>query len=275
MEREIAPGEIVIVSGGKAVSLNGLEGGRGDVGEVGDDHLWPDAEQCGAFCIFEYVYLGRPDSVMLGRNLDMTRRRMGHILAQEKPVRADVVVPVPNTGLPAAIGFSEASRIPLSMGLIKNQYIQRTFIEPDQRMRDMGVKMKLSPIPDLVAGKRVVLVDDSIVRGTTTGHLVGIVREAGAREVHLRICSPPIGYPCYYGVDTAIQKQLVAYRMKVAEIREMVGAESLGYLSIKGLVKAIDLPRNRLCLACLNGKYPIGLPPEVRIHKAMFEGSEG
>lgn len=266
MEREIEPGEILIARNGEVRSLRGqrAEGRRQEAGGRGQG-------AGSAFCIFEYVYLGRPDSVMLGRNLDMTRRRMGHLLSQEKPVMGDVVVPVPNTGIPAAIGYSEASRIPLSMGLIKNQYIQRTFIQPDQRMRDMGVRMKLSAIPDLLAGRRVILVDDSIVRGTTTGHLVRMVRESGAREVHLRICSPPIGYPCYYGVDTAIQEDLIAYRMKVPEIKEAVGADSLGYLSIKGLVRAIDLPRSQLCLACLNGKYPIGVPREVKIRRAKFE----
>ena len=274
VEREIEPGEIVVIRKGEVRSMTGLEGRKGGkctefAASLKPAEEWPTPDS--AFCIFEYVYLGRPDSVMLGRNLDVTRRRMGNILAQERPVAGDVVVPVPNTGTPGALGFAEASHIPLSTGLIKNQYIQRTFIEPDQRMREMGVRMKLSPIPDLLAGRRVVLVDDSIVRGTTTGHLVRMVRDAGAREVHLRICSPPIGYPCYYGVDTAIQEELIAYRMKVPEIREAVGADSLGYLSISGLVKAIDLPRNRLCLACLNGKYPIGLPSEVRIRRAMFE----
>jgi len=270
--REIEPGEIVLVRHGRVTSLKCQDGSA--VAQPFSESPSPGAsDQAGAtaFCIFEYVYLGRPDSVMLGRNVDMTRRRMGNLLAQEKPVKADMVVPVPNTGFSAAIGFSEASRIPLSMGLIKNQYIQRTFIQPDQRMRDMGVRMKLSPVPDMLAGKSVVLVDDSIVRGTTTGHLVKLVRDAGAREVHLRISSPPIGYPCYYGVDTAVQQDLIAYRMTIGEIRDTFGADSLGYLCIPGLVKAIGLPRNSLCLACLNGKYPVGVPPDVKIRKAMFE----
>jgi amidophosphoribosyltransferase len=200
------------------------------------------------------------------------RRRMGQVLAQEHPVPdAHVVIPVPDTGFPAAIGFSEASRVPFSEGLIKNRYIGRTFIQPDQRMRELGVRMKLSALKENLAGRRVVLVDDSIVRGTTTGQIVKLIRDAGATQVHVRISSPPVRWPCFYGIDMADRKDLIAAKRTPEEIREHIGADSLGYLSMKGIMKAIDMPRDRFCHACFTGDYPIEIPKDLKLTKLSLE----
>ena len=225
-----------------------------------------------ATCLFEFIYFARPDTQMYGKTLHSARRRMGHELAKEHPcTEGQLVVPIPDSAVPAALGFAEASRIPFGEGVIKNRYIQRTFIQPDQRMRELGVRMKFSPLNDLLAGKKVVMVDDSIVRGTTTGKLVKMLYEAGAREVHVRISAPPVKHPCFYGIDMANQNDLIAFRHKVEEIRQTIGAASLGYLSLDGVVKAVGTPKDKFCRACFDGKYPIPVPEEMRNSKLMLE----
>ncbi|MDO8683485.1 MAG: amidophosphoribosyltransferase [Armatimonadota bacterium] len=252
--REVEPGEIVIIS----------EEGIREIQAVPINRR--------AICIFEFIYFARPDSRIYNKSLHESRRRMGHELAKEHPAPgAHIVFPNPDTGTPAAIGYAEASRIPYGQGVIKNHYIHRTFIQPDQRMREMGVRMKLSPLKENLAGKRVVMVDDSIIRGTTTRATVKMLKDAGATEVHVRISSPPYRYPCFFGIDTADQSELIAARFNVEEIRQHIGADSLGYLSLKGLVKAIGLHKESFCCACLDGKYPIEIPREVKINKFVFE----
>lgn len=231
---------------------------------------WAD-EVKPALCLFEFVYLARPDSYLYGRNIHIARRRMGHILAREHPANANIVIPVPDTGTPAAIGYAEASGIPYAEGFIKNRYIHRTFIQPSQRQRDLGVRIKLTPLREVLEGKRVVVVEDSIVRGTTTRSIVGVLREAGAKEVHLRISSPPYRFPCFYGIDTAARSELIAAQLDVDEIRRYVGADSLGYLSLEGLLEAVGIDANRLCRACFDGKYPIPVPEHLRLSKHLLE----
>jgi len=225
-----------------------------------------------SMCMFEFIYIARPDSRIYGQSLHLARRRMGQELAHEHPAQADIVIPVPDTGTPAAIGYAEASHIPYGEGLIKNRYIHRTFIQPDQRLRELGVRMKLNPLRESLAGKRVVVVEDSIVRGTTTRSTMKMLREAGAVEIHLRISSPPYRYPCFYGVDTCERKQLLAARMPdVEEICAHLGADSLGYLSVEGLSRAVNLPKGIFCLACLNGEYPIEIPTDLKVSKFSLE----
>jgi amidophosphoribosyltransferase len=209
-----------------------------------------------AFCMFEYVYFARPDSVMDGRAIYMARLAMGRYLAREHPVEADVVMAVPDSALPGGMGFAEESGLPYVEGLIKNRYIGRTFISPDQKMRDLGVHLKFNPIVENLRGRRVVVVDDSIVRGTTTPRIVALVREAGAREVHVRITSPPIIAPCYLGVDMATRDELIAANLTVPEICAKIGADSLGYLSKEGLLAAVGRERKEMCLGCLTEEYP-------------------
>lgn len=253
-EREVEPGEMIVIDENglterQAIPLEGR-----------------------ALCIFEFVYFARPDSRMYGRSMHEARRRMGHELAREHPAPgAHIVFPLPNTGTPAAIGLAEASRIPYAEGVIKNHYIHRTFIQPDQRMRELGVKMKLTPLRETLAGRRVVMVDDSIVRGTTIGPTIKMIRDAGAVEVHVRVASPPIKHPCFYGIDTANQNELIASRLSVEEIRKYIGADSLGYLSLAGLVRAIGVKKDKLCCACLDGKYPIEVSKEAKLSKFVFE----
>ena len=253
--REVAPGEIVTIDASGMRSRQGLPMERY------------------ATCMFEMIYFARPDSELFGRELHQVRRAMGRELAREHPIlgQADIVIPIPDTGTPAAIGFAEESGIRYGEGVIKNRYIQRTFIQPDQRMRELGVKMKLMPIREALAGKRVVMVDDSIVRGTTTGQIVKMLFEAGASEVHVRITAPPITHPCFYGIDMADQDQLVAAHQSVEQIRELIGATSLGYLSIDGLSRAVGLSRDHFCLACFDGKYPIPVPDHVKMSKFALE----
>jgi amidophosphoribosyltransferase len=224
-----------------------------------------------AHCVFEYIYFARPDTVLRGRNVHQARRRMGRILAREHPADADVVVAVPDSGTSAAMGFAEVAGIPFEVGLIKNRYIGRTFIQPDQASRDFGVRLKLNPNVEAVAGRRVVLVDDSIVRGTTSGRIVGLLRSAGAAAVHVRISSPPIRHACYYGIDTSNRGELVAARIEVEAIRRQIDADSLGYLSEDGLVEAVGLPRQTLCMACLDGRYPTRLPTEAEAGRHALE----
>lgn len=254
--REVEPGEIVVID------EEGLHSHR------------PLGEQPKAFCLFEFVYVARPDSHFFGRSVHMARRRMGHMLAREHPVPADIVIPIPETGIQAAVGYAEASRITYSEGLIKNRYIHRTFIQPDQRMRDIGVRMKFTPIKETLSGRRVVVVDDSIVRATSTRSLVRLIREGGAREVHLRISSPPFTHPCFYGIDTPRQEELVAHSMSVEQIRQMVGADTLGYLSMGGLLQAVDLRKGLFCRACFTGHYPTRIPPDEQARKLVLETAD-
>lgn len=252
--REVEPGEMIVM-------------GRGGMREI---QVIPTIRH--ALCVFEFIYFARPDSVMYDKTLHTCRRRMGHELAREHPCPdAHLVMPMPNTGTPAAIGFAQASRIPFGEGVIKNHYVQRTFIQPDQRMRELGVKMKFAPLREALAGKRVITVDDSIVRGTSTAPTVRMLRDAGAREVHVRISSPPVKYPCFYGIDMAKQAELIASRLSVEEIREHIGATSLGYLSIAGLIRALGVKRDNFCLACFDGRYPIHIPEHVRVSKFSLE----
>jgi amidophosphoribosyltransferase len=224
-----------------------------------------------ACCIFEFIYFARPDSHIYGKNVYNARVRMGHMLAQQDVPEADLVVPIPETGIPGAIGYAQVSKIPFGEALIKNRYIFRTFIAPDQRLRDLGVRMKLSALKEAIAGRRLVVVDDSIVRGTTTKPEVELLRAAGAREIHLRVCSPPIPYPCFYGIDTSAQSQLIAARMSVEQIRRHIGATSLLYQTMRGLIKAVGLPKSNFCTACFDGDYPIPVPPEAAVGKFDLE----
>ncbi len=252
--REIEPGEIVIID---------REGQR-------EFQAIPTVRH--ATCLLEFIYFSRPDTILYNRSMHMARRRMGQELAREHPVPgAHVVVPIPDTGIPAALGYAEASRTPYGEGVIKNRYIQRTFIQPNQRMRDLGARMKYTPLKDTLAGKRIVMVDDSIVRGTTTGKLVKMMFDAGAVEVHVRITAPPVKNPCYYGIDMANQEELVAAHLSVEEIRELIGATSLGYLSLEGAVRAIGMHKDKFCRACFDGKYPIPVPQSVRLSKLVLE----
>lgn len=213
-----------------------------------------------ALCIFEFVYLARPDSRLRGTTVYEARREMGRLLAQESPAEADMVIGVPQTGHSAAQGYAEASGIPYGDGLIKNTYVGRTFIQPSQSLRERGVKLKLNPLPDSIRGKRLVVIDDSIVRGTTQQQVVQMLREAGATEVHIRITCPPIKWPCFYGIDMPTRQELVASDLSVEEIRAFVGADSLGYLSLEGLVRASGSPKGDSCRACFDGEYPIPIP---------------
>jgi len=248
--RKIEPGEIV------SITENGVDNYQNEVGRT-------------ALCIFEYIYFARPDSVIYGRLLSTARQAMGAGLAQEHPVAADLVIGVPDSATSAGIGYSRQSGIPIGEGLIKNRYVARTFIEPDQRIRDLGVKLKFNPLPHTLEDKRLVVVDDSIVRGTTTPSVVKILRRAGAKEVHMRICAPPIRYPCFFGVDMATRGELIAAQKSIPEIRDFIGADSLGYLSLEGLIKAVALPRDTFCLACFTGDYPI--PIQLEMDKLALE----
>jgi len=248
--REIEPGEIVVIN---SHGVKSFKKGKGKK----------------ALCIFEYIYFARPDSIIQGKLLYPTREAMGRILAEEYPVDADLVMGVPDSATAAGIGYSNASGIPYCEGLLKNRYVGRTFIEPDQRIRELGVQLKFNPLSRIISGKRLVVVDDSIVRGTTTPHVVSLLKKAGAAEVHLRICAPPIRYPCFFGVDMASRWQLIAARKTVPEIREYLGADSLGYLSLDGLIRAVDLPKDIFCLACFTGVYPI--PVQIEMDKLALE----
>jgi amidophosphoribosyltransferase len=209
-----------------------------------------------AFCVFEHIYFSRPDSIVFGRTVNTSRREMGRLLALEHPVDADVVVPIPDSGVSSSIGFSQASGIPLEFGLIRNHYVGRTFIEPKQSIRNFGVKVKLNPVREIIKGKRVVLLDDSIVRGTTSRKIVNIVRSAGAKEIHMRITAPPLIAPCYYGIDIPTRRELIASTKSVEEICKFIGADSLGYLSLEAVLKAVD-DKNQYCSSCFTDAYPM------------------
>ena len=249
--REVAPGELVVADADGLHATQALER--------------PD---CGALCIWEFFYLARPDSQLEGVEVHNARVRMGERLARESPVDADLVLPIPDSGTPAAIGFARAAGLPFSEGLIKNRYVQRTFIQPDQELRRQGIRLKYHPVAE-VAGKRVVAVDDSIVRGNTTREIVRMLFDAGAAEVHLRISSPPVIGQCFYGIDLADPSEMIASTRTVEEVREHVGATSLAYLSHDGLVEATRRPASALCRACLTGEYPTDVPAEAA--KLRFE----
>jgi amidophosphoribosyltransferase len=222
-------------------------------------------------CIFEMIYFARPDSIMEGESLYSYRLRLGRRLAEESPIAADMVMGVPDSGIPAAIGFSQVSGIPYAEGLIKNRYVGRTFIQPTQKMREAGIRMKLNPLKDVLAGKRVVIVDDSIVRGTTSRKLVKALRDAGAAEVHMRISSPPVTHPCFYGIDTDSQEQLIGATKSVEEIAQQIDVDSLAYLSWDGMLKATGEDPNSFCSACFTGNYPIPVPEPVKRSKLILE----
>ena len=224
-----------------------------------------------ALCVFELIYFARPDSYMEGRNLYEARRRMGMQLAAEHPADADLAMPVPDTGAPAAAGFAEASGLPYREGMYRNRYAGRTFIQPSAGMRHRGVTVKLNPLREVVSGKRLVVVDDSIVRGTTTKRIVDLLRRTGATEVHVRISAPPIYHPCFYGIDTQIETELIAATHTEPEIRSFIGADSLGYLSIRGVLAALDLPYERFCFACFDGHYPEPVPYDAASRKFVLE----
>jgi amidophosphoribosyltransferase len=240
--RQIAPGEMVVIDGNGPKSVFPFE--------PTESHL----------CVFEFVYFARPDSTLLGQTIHKTRQRMGRLLADQAPVDADITVPVPESGIPAAQGFSEVSGIPYVDGLVKNRYVGRTFIQPAQAMRERGVRMKLNAMRGMIEGKRVVLVDDSIVRGSTTKQLVAMVREAGATEVHLRISSPPYRWPCFYGMDTGDRSTLLAADRSVVEIAAELDADSLVYLELDNLIEATSADADTFCTACLSGEYPTDVP---------------
>jgi amidophosphoribosyltransferase len=251
--RDVSPGEIVV-----------LEAGRPPRSVI-------FAKANPALCVFELIYFARPDSYLEGRNLYEARRRMGEELAREHPATTDLVMPVPDTGAPAAAGYAEASGIPFREGLVRNRYTGRTFIQPSQTMRHRGVTLKLNPLREVVRGKRLTVVDDSIVRGTTTKQIVALLRRAGAQEVHVRISAPPIYHPCFYGIDTQVETELIAADHSVDEIRDFIGADSLGYLSIRGVLAALDLPYDRFCFACFDGNYPEPVPYDTASRKFLLE----
>jgi amidophosphoribosyltransferase len=248
--REIEPDEIV------SISENGVQSFPGEPGKR-------------ALCIFEYIYFARPDSVINGKLLYATRQAMGAGLANEHPIDGDIVMSIPDSATAAANGYATASGLPAVEGLVINRYVGRTFIMPDQHMRDLGVYMKFNPMPQVLDGERVVVVDDTIVRGTTTPQVVKMLKKAGAKEIHMRFCAPPIKYPCFFGVDMATRAELIAAQKSIPEICKYIGADSLGYLSINGLLKAVDQPRENFCLACLTGDYP--LPVQLEMDKLALE----
>jgi len=225
-------------------------------------------------CLFEYAYLARPDTTIAGRNVQAARVEVGRRLAREHPAEADLVIPVPESGTPAAIGFAEQSGIPYGLGLVKNSYVGRTFIQPSQTIRQLGIRLKLNPLRDVLRSKRIVVVDDSIVRGNTQRALVRMLRESGALEVHVRISSPPVKWPCFYGIDFASRAELIANGLDVEGVRRSIGADSLGYVSLEGLVGASEQPASRLCTACFDGTYPIPLPAPELVGKHVLEGIE-
>jgi amidophosphoribosyltransferase len=253
--REIEPGEFI------AINIDGVRSQR-----------WAEAQPKG--CLFEYVYLARPDTTIAGSGIHKTRVAIGAQLAREAPAEADLVIPVPESGTPAAIGYAKESGIPFGLGLVKNSYVGRTFIQPSQTIRQLGIRLKLNPLREIIEGKRIVVVDDSIVRGNTQRAIVRMLREAGAREIHVRISSPPVKWPCYYGIDFATKAELIANGLEVEEIRRSIGADSLGYVSIDGLISATQVPSERLCSACFTGEYPMRIPEDMSEGKLRLEITE-
>ncbi|WP_327112182.1 amidophosphoribosyltransferase [Nocardia sp. NBC_01730] len=259
--REIEPGELL------AIDADGVRSMR-----------FANPEPKG--CVFEYVYLARPDSTIAGRSVHATRVEIGRRLAKEHPVEADLVIPVPESGTPAAVGYAQGSGVPYGQGLMKNAYVGRTFIQPSQTIRQLGIRLKLNPLREVIRGKRLIVVDDSIVRGNTQRALIRMLREAGALEIHVRIASPPVKWPCFYGIDFASRAELIAngagtegsFEDMVEGVRRSIGADTLGYISTEGMIAATEQPRSRLCCACFDGDYPIPLPTEAAIGKNVLEG---
>ncbi|MGZ5332847.1 MAG: amidophosphoribosyltransferase [Solirubrobacterales bacterium] len=251
--RDIRPGEMVSLTAGGLEMRQVVEGGTP------------------AMCVFEQIYFARPDSRLENRVVQQSRGRMGEILAREAPVDGDLVISVPDSGNPAANGFARVSGIPQDDGLIKNRYVARTFIQPGQELRKRGLRMKFNPLPEIIGGQRVVVVDDSIVRGNTTRQIVGMLRDAGAKEVHLRISSPPIRHPCHYGIDMSTREEMVAHDREIDEIARELGADSLAYLSMEGVYEAIGTPAERHCDACFTGSYPLGDPEDANSKYALEE----
>jgi len=252
--REVEPGEMLVID------ENGLRSHR-------------FAEAAPKSCVFEYVYLARPDATINGRSVHEARVEMGRRLAREFPVEADLVMPVPESGTPAAAGYAEESGIPFGQGFVKNAYVGRTFIQPSQTLRQLGIRLKLNALEHMIRGRRIVVVDDSIVRGNTQRAQVRMLREAGALEVHVRISSPPVKWPCFYGIDFATRAELIANGLDVDEIAASVGADSLGYISLEGMIESTKVPSERLCQACFTGEYPIELPDESLLGKHLLETS--
>ena len=250
--REVGPGEVIIVDS------NGLH-----------TATWSGRTGRRALCVFELIYFARPDSIMDGQLVHSARQQLGAQLAKEHPVEADLVIGIPDSSTAAAVGYAQESGIPYSEGLIKNRYVGRTFIEPEQRLRDLGVRQKFNPLVEVIQGKRLVVVDDSIVRGTTTPHVVNLLRKGGAKEVHMRVCAPPIKHPCFMGVDMASRDELLAANNTLEQIREIVGADSLGYLTVEGLMKVVDGTNGGFCDACFTGNYPV--PIQLELSKFALE----
>jgi len=253
--REVEPGEFL------AINEDGIR-----------SQMWAKADPKG--CLFEYVYLARPDTTIAGQGVHATRVRIGKRLAIEAPVEADLVIPVPESGTPAAIGYAQQSGIPYGLGLVKNSYVGRTFIQPSQTIRQLGIRLKLNPLREIIEGKRIIVVDDSIVRGNTQRAIVRMLREAGAKEIHVRISSPPVEWPCYYGIDFASRAELIASGLEVEEIRRSIGADSLNYVSLEGLIAATTIAEEKLCTACFTGKYPISVPTDMSEGKMRLEITE-
>ena len=249
--RSIAPGELVTIDarGWRSEQVATAPSARG--------------------CVFEHIYFARPDSVLDGQLVYESRMRMGAELAREHPVEADLVIGVPDSATASAVGYATATGIPYADGLVKNRYVGRTFIQPDQRLRELGVSLKFNPLSQIIAGKRLVVVDDSIVRGTTTPRVIQMLRHAGAREIHMRICAPPIRHPCFFGVDMATRAELIAANLTVPEVAAHIGADSLGYLSLEGLKRAVGVPGDPFCLACFTGDYPV--PVQLEMDKLALE----
>jgi len=247
--RDVEPGEVILIENGRVESyrIPAFTGARKSQ------------------CIFEFVYFARPDSKIFGKSVYEVRREFGRRLARENPVEADIVVPVPDSGVVPALGYSQEAGVPFELALIRNHYVGRTFIKPQQRMRDIGVKVKLNPVPELLKGKRVIVIDDSIVRGTTSRKIVRMLREAGAKEVHMRISSPPTKWPCYFGIDTPTREQLIASSHSVEEIGKYIEADSLGYLSLEGMLEAAGGTKADFCTACFDGDYPIEVPETITL----------
>lgn len=253
--REVEPGEFL------AINEDGIR-----------SQMWAKPDPKG--CIFEHVYLARPDTTIAGQGVHATRVRIGKRLAIEAPVEADLVIPVPESGTPAAIGYAQQSGIPYGLGLVKNSYVGRTFIQPSQTIRQLGIRLKLNPLREIIEGKRIVVVDDSIVRGNTQRAIVRMLREAGALEIHVRISSPPVKWPCYYGIDFASRAELIASGLEIEEIRRSIGSDSLSYVSMEGLIGATTIDENKLCAACFTGTYPIAVPADMSDGKMRLEVTE-
>ncbi|MEK6814418.1 MAG: amidophosphoribosyltransferase [Nitrospirota bacterium] len=251
--RDIEPGELI------------------QIGPNGIESIFPFPKVEPAHCVFEYIYFARPDSMVFGNTVNGIRKELGRQLARETGVEADVVIPVPDSGVPAALGYAEEARLPYENGLIRNHYVGRTFIEPQQTIRHFGVKIKLNPVREALAGKRVVVVDDSIVRGTTCKKIVKMIRQAGAKEIHVRVSSPPTTHPCFYGIDTPTRQELIASSHSIEEIRRYITADSLGYISLEGVMSVVPKSGNSFCAACFSGRYPVQFPWEADVQLGLFD----